>query len=122
MIPEGLPMAAGLPAGIEAIGNRADRIKGHAFDRVRHEHTIEHRLTTDVIDKRVLREAGVFFCGAGVTPWRRAGLKVQSLPRSLYRRSSVGAPVRTGPDRLPRGQPAANCASAASACSTQRHY
>jgi hypothetical protein len=42
-----------------------------------------------------------------MTPWRRAGCEVRALPRSLYRRSSVGASVRTLSDWVPHGvQPA----------------
>jgi transposase len=65
--------------------------------------------TTDVIDKSFLHHPGVFSPGARVTLWQRAGLEVQTLPRSLYRRSSFRAPVRTFPDLGPRGfQPATN--------------
>lgn len=65
--------------------------------------------TTDVIDKSFLHHLGVFSSGARVTLWQRAGLEVQTLPRSLYRRSSFRGPVRTLPDLGPRGfQPATN--------------
>ena len=74
----------------------------HMFDRVCHEHGIEHRLTkpnhpwtTDVIDKSFLRGSAIFSPGARATAWRRAGREVRALPRSLYRRTSVAAPVRT---------------------------
>jgi transposase len=88
----------------------------HIFDRVCEQHHIEHRLTkvnhpwtTDVIDKSFLHHPGVFSPGVRVTLWQRAGLEVQTLPRSLYRRSSFRAPVRTFPDLGPRGfQPATN--------------
>ena len=57
--------------------------------------------TTDVIDKCFLRRSEVSSWGARVTAWRRAGYEGRALPRSLYRRPSVAAPVRT---RLgPRG-------------------
>ena len=66
------------------------------------EHGIEHQLTkpnhpwtTDVIDKGFLCGSAVFSSGARVTAWRRAGREVEALPRSLYRRTSVAAPVRT---------------------------
>jgi hypothetical protein len=65
--------------------------------------------TTDVIDKSFFASADVFSSRARVTLWQRAGLEVQTLPRSLYRRSSLRAPVRTFPDLGPRGlQPATN--------------
>ena len=50
--------------------------------------------TTDVIDKRFLAAIS-FSPGARATAWRRAGREVGALPRSLHRRSSVAAPVRT---------------------------
>jgi transposase InsO family protein len=61
--------------------------------------------TTDVIDKCFLAGSELFFSRARVTARRRAGREAQALPRSLHRRTSVAAPVRT---RLgPRGfQPA----------------
>jgi transposase-like protein len=62
---------------------------------------IEHRLTTDVIDKCFLARSELFSSRAWVTARRRAGREAQALPRSLHRRTSVAAPVRT---RLgPRG-------------------
>src|ERR1700751_907350 len=69
---------------------------------------IEHRLTkpyppwtTDVIDKCFLAGSELFSSRAWVTARRRAGREAQALPRSLHRRTSVAAPVRT---RLgPRG-------------------
>jgi transposase len=65
--------------------------------------------TTDVIDKSFFASTGVFSSRARVTLWQRAGLEVQTLPRSLYRRSSFRAPARTFPDLGPRGfQPATN--------------
>ena len=51
--------------------------------------------TTDVIDKCFLHGFRLFFSGARVTAWRRAGREVRALPRSLYRRTSLAAPVRT---------------------------
>jgi hypothetical protein len=86
----------------------------HIFDRVCEQHNIEHRLTqvnhpwtTDVIDKSFFASTGVFSSRARVTLWQRAGLEVQILPRSVYRRSSFRAPARTFPDLGPRGlQPA----------------
>jgi hypothetical protein len=88
----------------------------HIFDRVCQRHDVEHRLTqvnhpwtTDVIDKSFFASTGVFSYRARVTLWQRAGLEVQALPRSPYRRSSLRAPVRTFPDLGPRGfQPVTN--------------
>ena len=84
------------------------RLRGHPFDRACREHGIEHRLTkpnhpwtTDVIDKCFLAGSELFSSRAWVTARRRAGREAQALPRSLHRRTSVAAPVRT---RLgPRG-------------------
>ena len=84
------------------------KLRGHPFDRACREHGIEHRLTkpkhpwtTDVIDKRCLAGSELFSSRAWVAAWRRAGCEAQALPRSLHRRTSVAAPVRT---RLgPRG-------------------
>jgi transposase InsO family protein len=57
--------------------------------------------TTDVIDKCFLAGSELFSSRAWVTAGRRAGREAQALPRSLHRRTSVAAPVRT---RLgPRG-------------------
>ena len=57
--------------------------------------------TTDVIDKCFLAGSALFSSRAWVTARRRAGREAQALPRSLHRRTSVAAPVRT---RLgPRG-------------------
>jgi hypothetical protein len=57
--------------------------------------------TTDVIDKCFLAGSELFSSRAWVTARRRAGREAQALPRSLHRRTSVAAPVRT---RLgPRG-------------------
>ena len=50
---------------------------------------------TDVIDKSFLRGSAVFSPGARVIAWQRAGREVGALPRSLYRRTSLAAPVRT---------------------------
>ena len=84
------------------------RLRGHPFARACREHGIEHRLTkpnhpwtTDVIDKCFLAGSELFSSRAWVTARRRAGREAQALPRSLHRRTSVAAPVRT---RLgPRG-------------------
>ena len=51
--------------------------------------------TTDVIDKCFLAGSGLFFSRARVTARRRAGREAKALPRSLHRRPSVAAPVRT---------------------------
>lgn len=81
----------------------------HIFDRVCDENSIEHRLTkvnhpwtTDVIDKRFLIGFAIFSGCAWVTAWRRAGSEAKVLPRSLYRRTSFAASVRTlfGPFRF----------------------
>ena len=57
--------------------------------------------TTDVIDKCFLAGSELFSSRAWATARRRAGREAQALPRSLHRRPSVAAPVRT---RLgPRG-------------------
>jgi hypothetical protein len=80
----------------------------HIFDRVCMANAIEHRLTkpyppwtTDVIDKCFLAGSELFSSRAWVTARQRAGREAQALPRSLHRRTSVAAPVRT---RLgPRG-------------------
>ena len=52
--------------------------------------------TTDVIDKRFFAGSELFSSRARVTAGRRAGREAQALPRSLHRRTSVAAPVRTG--------------------------
>jgi hypothetical protein len=49
---------------------------------------------TDVIVKRFLERPRLCSLCARATAWRRAGLEVRALPRSLYGRSSVAAPVR----------------------------
>ena len=84
------------------------RLRRHPFDRACREHGIEHRLTkpnhpwtNDVIDKCFLAGSELFSSRAWVTARQRAGREAQALPRSLHRRTSVAAPVRT---RLgPRG-------------------
>jgi transposase-like protein len=96
------------PEDIRAM--RAEKVpfRCHSFELACADLGIEHRLTklrhpwtTDVIDKCFLRRSEVSSWGARVTAWRRAGYEVRALPRSLYRRPSVAAPVRT---RLgPRG-------------------
>jgi transposase-like protein len=88
------------------------RYMTHMFAMRCRENGIEHRFTkinhpwtTDVIDKSFLRGSELFSPGARVTAWRRAGREVRALSRSLYRRTSVVAPVR--PFFSPRGfQPA----------------
>ena len=80
----------------------------HAFEYACALNDIDHRLTkpkhpwtTDVIDKCFLAGSELFSSRAWVTARRRAGREAQALPRSLHRRTSVAAPVRT---RLgPRG-------------------
>jgi transposase InsO family protein len=70
--------------------------------RIRHLRTKPYTpKTTDVIDKCFLARSELFSSRAWVTARRRAGREAQALPRSLHRRPSVAAPVRT---RLgPRG-------------------
>jgi transposase InsO family protein len=95
---------------------RGEIFRAHSFELACAQNAIDHRLTkprhpwtTDVIDKCFLASADVFSSRARVTLWQRAGLEVQTLPRSLYCRSSFRAPVRTFPDLGPRGfQPATN--------------
>ena len=90
------------PAEIKAM--RAEKVpfRCHAFEAACADLDVDHRLTkprhpwtTDVIDKSLLRGSAVFSAGARVTAWRRAGREVGALPRSLYRRTSLAAPVRT---------------------------
>ena len=96
------------PAEIrDMIANRKPFL-AHAFEYACAQNDIDHRLTkpkhpwtTDVIDKRCLAGSELFSSRAWVAAWRRAGCEAQALPRSLHRRTSVAAPVRT---RLgPRG-------------------
>ena len=96
------------PAEIrDMIANRKPFL-AHAFEYACAQNDIDHRLTkpkhpwtTDVIDKCFLAGSELFSSRAWVTAWRRAGREAQALPRSLHRRTSVAAPVRT---RLgPRG-------------------
>ncbi len=54
-----------------------------------------HPWTTDVIDKCFLAGSALFSSRAWVTARRRAGREAQALPRSLHRRTSVAAPVRS---------------------------
>jgi hypothetical protein len=85
--------------------NRPDE---HPFEAMllelgtRHRYTRPDRpQTTDVVDKCFLAGSELFSSRAWVTARRRAGREAQALPRSLHRRTSVAAPVRT---RLgPRG-------------------
>lgn len=51
--------------------------------------------TTDMIDKSLFCEFGLSSPCARVTAWRRAGREARALLRTLYRRASVAAPVRT---------------------------
>jgi transposase len=96
--------------------DRGSCFTADAFEDACHQLKLEHRKTkpytpqtTDVIDKSFFAATGVFSSRARVTLWQRAGLEVQTLPRSLYCRSSFRAPVRTFPDLGPRGfQPATN--------------
>jgi hypothetical protein len=96
------------PAEIkQMIANRRPFL-AHAFEYACALNDIDHRLTkpkhpwtTDVIDKCFLAGSGLFSSRARVIARRRAGREAQALPRSLHRRTSVAAPVRT---RLgPRG-------------------
>src|SRR5580704_18466440 len=76
--------------------------KRYAVENIDHTRTkAKSPQTTDVIDKCFLAGSELFSSRAWVTAWRRAGCEAQALPRSLHRRTSVAAPVRT---RLgPRG-------------------
>jgi hypothetical protein len=104
------------PEDIKRMRARKEPFLCHAFEFACAQNDIAHRLTksrhpwtTDVIDKSFLHYLGVFSSRARVTLWQRAGLEVQTLPHSLYCRSSFRAPVRTFPDLGPRGfQPATN--------------
>ena len=97
---------------IKAALEAGELVWAHAFEYACAQNDVDHRLTkpkhpwtTDVIDKCFLAGSAIFLSRARVTAWRRAGREAQALPRSLYRRPSVAAPVRA---RLgPRGfQPA----------------
>jgi hypothetical protein len=89
------------PAEIrDMIANRKPFL-AHAFEYACALNDIDHRLTKPMIDKCFLARSELFSSRAWVTARRRAGREAQALPRSLHRRSSVAAPVRT---RLgPRG-------------------
>src|SRR5271154_3848312 len=101
----GMPFAD-LPKNREGPSRRF--LGPHIFDRLCMANAIEHRLTKpkhpwtpDVIDKCFFAGSELFSSRAWVTARRRAGREAQALPRSLHRRTSVAAPVRT---RLgPRG-------------------
>jgi transposase InsO family protein len=100
------------PEDIRAMRAENVPFRCHSFEAACADLDIEHRLTkprhpwtTDVIDKSFLCGTGLSSSGARATAWRRAGREVKALPRSLYRRTSVAAPVR--PFFGPRGcQPA----------------
>ncbi|MFG1352828.1 hypothetical protein V5F48_24810, partial [Xanthobacter autotrophicus ATCC 700552] len=81
---------------------KGERFRAHAFEYACAQADIDHRTTkpkhpwtTDVIDKSFLFRSAIFSSHVRVTAWRRAGREVGALPRSLYRRTSVAAPVRT---------------------------
>jgi hypothetical protein len=85
----------------EAMAN-GEFFRDHFFEYACARNVIEHRTTkpnhpwtTDVIDKSVLIGFAIFSRCAWVTAWRRAGSEVKVLPRSLYRRTSFAASVRT---------------------------
>ena len=80
-----------LPADVRAV------VDGYLeeIDRIRKKYAERRDPLTDVIDKSFLRGSAIFSPGARATAWRRAGREVRALPRSLYRRTSVAAPVRT---------------------------
>jgi transposase InsO family protein len=92
--------------------DRGSCFTAEGFEKACRRLHVEHRTTrpytpqtTDVIGKSFLRGIGLSSPGARVTAWRRAGREVRALPRSLYRRTSIAAPVR--PFFGPRGfQPA----------------
>ena len=82
--------------------DRGSCFTADAFEAACERHGVQHRKTrpytpktTDVIDKSFLRGSALFLAGARATAWRRAGREVGALRRSLYRRTSVAAPVRT---------------------------
>lgn len=90
-----------VPLIVEALA-KGEPVWAHAFEYACAKAGIDHRTTkpkhpwtTDVIDKSFLRGSALFLAGARATAWRRAGREVGALPRSLYRRTSVAAPVRT---------------------------
>jgi hypothetical protein len=56
---------------------------------------INHPWTTDEIEQPFFQTGMLSSPCAWATAWRRAGPEVKALPRSLYRRSSFAAPVRT---------------------------
>jgi len=93
---------------IKAALEAGELVWAHAFEYACAQNDIDHRLTkpkhpwtTDVIDKCFFAGSELFSSRAWVTAGRRAGREAQALPRSLHRRTSVAAPVRT---RLgPRG-------------------
>jgi putative transposase len=91
-----------LPSTIEWLSDNGSGYIAHETRRFARDLGLEPRTTpvespqsTDVIDKSLFGGAAVFFCRARATAWRRAGREVEALPRSLYRRSSFAAPVRT---------------------------
>src|SRR6202040_449782 len=96
------------PAEIKQMIANRQLFHAHAFEYACALNDIDHRLTkpkhpwtTDVIDKCFFAGSELFSSRAWVTARRRAGREAQALPRSLHRRTSVAAPVRT---RLgPRG-------------------
>ena len=93
---------------IKAAPEAGEPVSAHAFEYACAQNDVDHRLTkpkhpwtTDVIDKCFFVGSELFSSRAWVTAGRRAGREAQALPRSLHRRTSVAAPVRT---RLgPRG-------------------
>ena len=87
---------------VKAALEAGEPVRAHAFEYACAQNDIDHRLTkpkhpwtTDVIDKCFLAGSELFSSRARVTAWRRAGREAQALPRSLHRRTSVAAPVRT---------------------------
>jgi hypothetical protein len=91
------------PAEIKQMIANRQLFHAHAFEYACALNDIDHRLTkpkhpwtTDVIDKCFLAGSELFSSRAWVTARRRAGREAQALPRSLHRRTSVAAPVRTG--------------------------
>jgi hypothetical protein len=90
------------PAEIKAMIASRQLFHAHAFEYACALNDVDHRLTkpkhpwtTDVIDKCFLARSELFSSRAWVTARRRAGREAQALPRSLHRRTSVAARVRT---------------------------
>ena len=98
-----------LPKTIEWLSDNGSCFIAHETKAMARDIGLEPRATpvqspqsTDVIDKGFLIGFAIFSSCAWVTAWRRAGSEVRAPPRSLYRRTSFAASVRTllGPRRF----------------------